>query len=153
MKREKKTGVFFCIVLIFCPLFKAASRGCFDEFIEELDEQMRLFNFDEARPDVVFALGKSLRGHVDAMQQQLFHLRASEDDVWDEIDPGRHERCVGFATQAVQFYEDTLLAARKAVDAWTLVGLRNKVVKDIRKKVAEIIWSGRFEANYDVMDT
>jgi hypothetical protein len=36
----------------------------------------------------------------------------------------------------------------KAVDSWTIVALRNKVVKDIRKMIGKMIWAVREAAEY-----
>jgi hypothetical protein len=47
---------------------------------------------------------------------------------------------------AVRFYNFQLKSYRKAVDMWTCVGLRNKVVKDIRKMIGKMIWNRREEA-------
>jgi hypothetical protein len=33
-------------------------------------------------------------------------------------------------------------------NSWTVVGLRNKVVKDIRKMIGKMIWDAREEAAY-----
>jgi hypothetical protein len=40
------------------------------------------------------------------------------------------------------------LQISKAVDSWIIVGLRNKVVKDIRKMIGRMIWDAREEAAY-----
>jgi hypothetical protein len=53
---------------------------------------------------------------------------------------------IGPSNQAVQFYEFQSHSYRKAVDNWTIVGLRNKVVKDIRKMIGKMIWDAREEA-------
>ena len=36
--------------------------------------------------------------------------------------------------------------------AWTLVGIKLKVVKDVRKLIAKLIWDSREEALYDVSE-
>jgi hypothetical protein len=36
----------------------------------------------------------------------------------------------------------------KAVDSWTIIGLRNGVVKDIRKMIGKMIWDAREQAAY-----
>jgi hypothetical protein len=36
-----------------------------------------------------------------------------------------------------------LQSYRKAVDSWTIVGLRNGIVKDIRKMIGIMIWDVR----------
>jgi hypothetical protein len=52
------------------------------------------------------------------------------------------------ANQALHFYEFQLQSYRKAVDSWTIVGLRRNVVKDIRKMIGKMIWDAREEAVY-----
>jgi hypothetical protein len=47
------------------------------------------------------------------------------------------------ANQALQFYNFQLESYRNAVDIWTIVGLRGKVVKDIRKVIGKMIWDAR----------
>jgi hypothetical protein len=36
--------------------------------------------------------------------------------------------------------------------AWTQVGIKLKVVKDVRKLIAKLIWDSREEALYDVSE-
>jgi hypothetical protein len=55
---------------------------------------------------------------------------------------------IGPANQALRFYEFQLLSYRKAVDSWTIVGVRNAVVKDVRKIIGKMIWDAREEAAY-----
>jgi hypothetical protein len=52
------------------------------------------------------------------------------------------------ANQALHFFAFQLQSYRKAVDSWTIVGLRNRVVKDIRKMIGKMIWDAREEAAY-----
>ncbi len=52
------------------------------------------------------------------------------------------------ADQAIQYFDFQLKEYRRAVDTWTIVGLRNNVVKDIRKLIGKIIWDARDEAEY-----
>jgi hypothetical protein len=49
---------------------------------------------------------------------------------------------------AMSFYEIQCGGARNAVNAWTLVGIRLRVVKDIRIMIGMLIWSAREEAKY-----
>jgi hypothetical protein len=53
-------------------------------------------------------------------------------------------------TQALEFYNCQLIACRKAVDNWTRVGIRLKVVKDVRKLIAELIWNDRDSASFEL---
>jgi hypothetical protein len=55
---------------------------------------------------------------------------------------------LGPANQALRFYEFQLQSYRKAVDRWTIVGLRNRVVKDIRNMIGKMIWDAREEGAY-----
>jgi hypothetical protein len=55
---------------------------------------------------------------------------------------------IGSANQALRFYEFQLQCYRKAVDSWKIVGLRNRVVKDIRKMIRKMVWDTREEAAY-----
>ena len=52
------------------------------------------------------------------------------------------------AKQAIAFYEAQIKASKDAMRAWTLVGIKLKVVKDLRKLIAKLIWDSREEALY-----
>jgi hypothetical protein len=56
---------------------------------------------------------------------------------------------IGPINVALGFYKFQLLSHRKAVDAWTLVGRRNGVVKDIRVLIAKMIWKARDNFIYE----
>lgn len=84
----------------------------------------------------MFAIGRGLRGHVDEEERTIF--KNGHD----------FNHRVGRAKKAVSFYESQVYACRKAVDCWTLVGIRFKVVKDVRKLIAKLIWDSREEALY-----
>ncbi|MBX9636015.1 MAG: hypothetical protein K2Q45_00500 [Nitrosomonas sp.] len=58
---------------------------------------------------------------------------------------------VEIAEEAIYFYKKQCVRARRAVDAWSLVALRigNHIInKDMRKKIAEMIWNTRNEIEY-----
>lgn len=55
---------------------------------------------------------------------------------------------IGPAKQAISFCEAQIKAAKDAMRAWTLVGVKLKVVKDVRKLIAKLIWDARDEALY-----
>jgi hypothetical protein len=84
----------------------------------------------------VFAIGRALRGHIDTEKKEIFGT--DFNFAWR----------FGRAGQARQFYEHQLKSYRKAVDEWTLVGICNNVVKDIRILIAKMIWESREEAKY-----
>ena len=54
--------------------------------------------------------------------------------------------------QAIAFYDAQIKATKDAMRAWTLVGIKLKVVKDVRKLIAKLIWDSREEALYDVSE-
>jgi hypothetical protein len=77
-----------------------------------------------------------LKGHIDNEERAFFG------------NGNRFNARIDSANQALHFYEFQLQSYRKAVDSWTIVGLRNKVVKDIRKMIGKMIWDAREEAAY-----
>jgi hypothetical protein len=95
------------------------------------------FNFElSGSCRVVFAIGRALKGNVNFQKRQIFSSSFEFD--------GR----IGCAVRALHFYESQLIACRRAVDMWTLVGMRNRVVKDVRNVIGRMIWCLRDEANY-----
>jgi hypothetical protein len=77
-----------------------------------------------------------LKGHIDNDKRTIFR---------SDYEFGTY---IGPANQAFCFYEFQLRSYRKAVDIWTIVALRNKVVKDIRRMIGKMIWDAREEAAY-----
>ncbi len=88
-------------------------------------------------PLAVFIIGRTLKGNIDVEKQQIFTRRTSD-----------FNRVIGDANHAIEFYENQIKSARLAVDTWSLVATRLRVVKDMRIYVGKMIWEGRFEANY-----
>jgi hypothetical protein len=101
-----------------------------------MQERMHNFNSGRGHATVIFAIGRALKGHIDSEKRAIFDDHKAFDTY---IRP---------ANQALQFYNFQLKSYRKAVDSWTLVGIRNKVVKDIRLMIAKMIWETREEARY-----
>ncbi len=87
-------------------------------------------------PTVVVAIGRALKGHIDNEKGTIFGNGYKFVSVSNP------------ANQALHFYEFQLQLYRKAIDTWTFVGLRNDIVKDIRKMIAKMIWDSRDEAKY-----
>jgi hypothetical protein len=85
----------------------------------------------------VFAIGRVLKGHVDPKTESVFKRYGRE-----AFDP---------ANRAIAFYNAQLQACRRAVDAWTLVGIELKVVKDIRILIGKLIWDARGDAKYEIV--
>jgi hypothetical protein len=101
-------------------------RDFLDEFAKEITREVR----------ECFLTGRILKGQIDSKRKTIFGTKHNF---------GLH---INAARKAVRFYELQLLYYRKAVDCWTLVGLRNGVVKDIRKLIGRLIWDAREEAKY-----
>jgi hypothetical protein len=94
-------------------------------------DQIQSFNRETGHANVVFGIGRALKGHVDNEKRTIFG------------NGYKFGNRIGPVNQALHFYEFQLQSFRKAVDSWTIVGLRNKVVKDIRKMIGK--WFGMRE--------
>jgi hypothetical protein len=114
----------------------AAASGSAVTFLNEMFVAMSNFNAGSGPPDVVFAIGRALKGNIDKEKKTIF---GSIYDFASLVVP---------ANQAVQFYMFQLQSYRKAVDTWTIIALRNRVVKDIRKLIGKIIWDFRENAEF-----
>ena len=97
-----------------------------------------MFNSGSGSGDVMFAIGQALQGQVNEQKRTIFN----SDYDFDSL--------IGPAKQAIAFYEAQIKATRDAMRAWTLVGIKLKVVKDVRKLIAKLIWDSREEALNDV---
>jgi hypothetical protein len=114
----------------------AAARGnCWPVF-RDVVEQVDLFNHGHGSAAVMFAIGQALQGHVNEPAMKIFNESYEFDSL---IRP---------AKQAVAFYEAQVKATKDAMRAWTLVGIKLKVVKDVRKLIAKLIWEAKGEALY-----
>jgi hypothetical protein len=126
-------------------LSKSAASGKEElvlSFIRELVDSVNQFitegGMGSARnSQVVFALGREMRPKSNISCREVFGQKWKYDSV------------VSSARTAIEFFEFQLNACRKAVDAWTLVGIRFKVVKDIRRLIGKMIWDARGEAEYE----
>jgi hypothetical protein len=115
---------------------RAAANGESSFFLNEMIDHIRNFTNRTGHAKVVFAMGRALKGHINNEKRTIFG------------DSYNFDTFSGPANQALHFYEFQLQSYRKAVDSWTIVGLRNRVVKDIRKMIAKMIWDAREEAAY-----
>jgi hypothetical protein len=115
--------------------FGRAANGETCSFLEALRDQIYKFSFGIGHAGV-FGIGRVLKEQVDKEERTIFG-RANLFAFYNEP-----------ANRAVQFYELQLQSYRKAVNSWTIVGLRNRVVKDIRKMIGKMIWDAREEAKY-----
>jgi hypothetical protein len=89
---------------------------------------------------VMFAIGRALQGNVNEEARSIFNDRYDFDSR------------VGPAKKAIAFYEAQIQATKDAMRAWTQVGIRWKVVKDVRKLIAKLIWDSRQEALFKDSD-
>jgi hypothetical protein len=81
----------------------------------------------------MFAIGRALQGQLNEEAKTIFRNSFNFDSL---IIP---------AKQAIAFYESQIKATKDAMRAWTQVGIKLKVVKDVRKLIAKLIWDSREE--------
>lgn len=75
-------------------------------------------------------------GHFDLEQRCLFRTTKLSDSEFEH------------AKFALDFFRFQVQKCREAIWTWTLVGIRNGVVKDIRRLISHMIWDARDEAKY-----
>ena len=117
-------------------LGRAASLGSSCDFLLTFSKQVELFKSGSGSAAVMFAIGQALQGHVNEEARTIFKSGRDFDSR------------IGDAKQAIAFYEAQIQATKKAMRAWTLVGIKLKVVKDVRKLIAKLTWDSREEALY-----
>jgi TPR repeat protein len=117
---------------------RAAALGKSWIFLDHFAEQVDLFNSGSGSAAVMVAIGQALQGHVNEEASTIFR---------DAYNFGSRNTP---AKQAIAFYEAQIKATKDAMRAWTQVGIKLKVVKDVRKLIAKLIWDSREEALYDV---
>ncbi len=118
---------------------KAAVCGYHSHFLYEMCLEINKFNSGFRRVNIIFAIGRVIKGHIDNKNQSLF---GKTFIVFSDT--------MNAANQALQIYDFQLQSYRKAVDTWTIIGKRYNVVKDIRKMIGEIIWKSRDDAKYTI---
>ena len=112
----------------------AAKKGKPEDFLANFADT----EFGFLSEAVIFEIGQTFYGHVNVLEGTIFNVD------WNFVN------LLPQTQQAILFFESQLKASRLAVDEWTKVGIRLKVVKDVRKLIAELIWCARGEALYDV---
>jgi hypothetical protein len=117
-------------------LGRAAVGGESRKFLHDMIELICKFNSGQENANVVFVIGRALMGQINNDKGTIF---GSDREF---------NICIGPANQALHFYEFQSQCYRKAVDAWTLIGLRFSVVKDVRRMIGEMIWDFRKRAEY-----
>lgn len=106
-------------------------------FLFNYAKQVKLFNAGFVSAAIMFAIGQALQGNVDDEAGTIFG---------HDFDSFYCNKTA--AKQAVAFYEAQIKATKEAMHAWVQVGVRWRVVKDIRKLIAKLIWDAREEALY-----
>jgi hypothetical protein len=117
---------------------RAAALGNCWYFLEGFANQVELFNSESGSGAVMFAIGQALQGRVNEEKRIIFNS-GHDFGAW-----------IGPAIQAISFYDAQIQATRKAMRAWTLVGIRFHVVKDVRKMIAKLIWDSREEVLFKI---
>jgi hypothetical protein len=123
----------------FVWLGRAAPHLGGSNFFGEVNGQMRNFMAGTGSAKVVLVIGRALKGQIAVDKRLVFGTTTYEYDS--------HIRLV---KQALHFYNFQLQSYRRALDCWTLVGIRNGVVKDVRKMIGDMIWGAREEAKYEL---
>jgi TPR repeat protein len=113
---------------------RAAALGSSSSFLSYFAKQVELFNSGSGSAAVMFAIGQALQGQLNEEAKTIFRNSFNFDSL---IIP---------AKQAIAFYESQIKATKDAMRAWTQVGIKLKVVKDMRKLIARLIWDSREEA-------
>jgi hypothetical protein len=121
----------------FVWLGRAAANGESLLFLSKMRNQVRDFTRGIRNASVVFVIGRALKGHFNNEKGKFFGRNVQNFNI-----------CIGPANEALRFYNFQLQSYRNAVDSWTIVGLRNGVVKEIRKMIGKIIWDTRGKAGY-----
>jgi TPR repeat protein len=116
---------------------QAARMGSKDWFLSQFCEEVQLLSPFSGNHAVVFAIGEALTGNVDFAKRTIFGERFDFEN-----------RFVS-ANVAMDFFNRQSRAARAAVFMWTRVGMRFKVVKDVRVLIGKLVWEARSEALYD----
>jgi hypothetical protein len=116
---------------------RAAALGDSWRVLTNFAQQVELFSSGSgSSAGVMFEIGQALQGHVREEARTICN---------DAYDFGSR---IGPAKQAIAFYEAQIKATKSAMRAWTQVGIKLKVVKDVRKLIAKLIWDSREEALY-----
>jgi hypothetical protein len=121
-------------------LGQAAALGDIWDFLPNFAKQVELFSSGSGNTAVMFTIGQALQGHVNEKARTIFNKADDFDSLFDP------------AKRAIAFYEAQIKASKDAMHAWTQVGIKLKVVKDVRKLIAKLIWDAREEALYKPID-
>ena len=110
----------------------AAKLGDSFSFLNGFAKQVERFHSGTVNA-VVFTIGEALKGHMDIERCTIFGAPFAD---------------LGPANRAIAFYDMQIKACFDAIRAWTQVGIRLNVVKDIRIIIGKRIWEARGEGKY-----
>ncbi len=119
-------------------LGRAALRGWPFSFLDHFAKQVDQFFSGTGNATVMFLIGRALKGNIDIKKKEIF----GKKNLFDFR--------IGPANQGITFYSSQVKSARLAVDIWTLVSTRLRMIKDMRIYIGKMIWEARFEANYKI---
>ena len=111
---------------------KLLKFGQYEDFLNMI-EPYALSNVDNHISLV--HIGRCLIKNIDFISRKIFGIYVNH-------------HLFQFTERSVECYIKQMNRCRKAVDAWTHVGLRFRVVKDIRNLIAKMIWESRNEELY-----
>jgi hypothetical protein len=117
---------------------RAAVLGPPGSFAHLFSRPVQEFNSGSGSGAVVFQIGRALNGHVNVEDRTVFGVI----DIFDNL--------MSPANTAISFYKSQLSSCRRAVDAWSHVGIRYGAVKDIRILIGKLVWETRDLAMYKV---
>jgi hypothetical protein len=103
-----------------------------DRFLAYFSDVVESFNSGSGNGYAVFQIGKALNGRVSKEKRTMFGKKSANFDTR-----------IGPANSAISFYESQISACRLAVDAWSHVGIRCGVAKDIRILIGKLVWETR----------
>ncbi len=120
-------------------LGSAAVRGCRNSaniFGNEMVKQVLQFDAGAGHEDVIFAIGRAVRGNINMREKSILGSNCLFD--WR----------VSYAQRSVAFYEACIVAVRQAVDIWTVAGIRSGICSDVRLIVSRLVWNARSDAKH-----
>jgi hypothetical protein len=96
-------------------------------------------HIDNLSREALVVVGRIVKKNLVVRTRTLFGLKHTES----------MQMLVGLS----KLYDDQMRAARTVVDWWTLLGLRFRVVKDIRLLVARVLWEDRHDLSFEGVET
>lgn len=112
---------------------RAAVSGLATEFLDKFKGAVLAFMGGSGSPASIFMIGRVLQGRINREKKEIM---GSTDAFSSSLEE---------AQLAVVFFEAQVRAAKEAVHAWSLIAVRCKIVKDVRKLINERIWEMREE--------